>query len=59
MYTLYKDIETGEIISRAELEKEYETLKALNETEAESAGAYIANCMYWNNGTLTPHLIER
>jgi len=59
MYTLYKDIETGEIVSREELEQEYESLKATGDTEAVSAGAYISNCMTWNNGTLTPHLIER
>lgn len=49
---MYRDIETGEILSRADLVNEYETLCAQGETEAENANDYIINCMTWNNGTL-------
>ena len=55
MYTRYKDIETDEIFTREELEALWEDLFSAGETEAETAGAYIANCMYWNNGTLVPY----
>lgn len=55
MYTRYKDIETDEVFTREELEKEWENLFSAGETEAETAGAYIANCMTWNNGTLVPY----
>ena len=49
---MYRDIETGEILSRTDLIKEYEILYANGETEAENANDYIVNCMTWNNGTL-------
>lgn len=58
MYTRYKDIETDEIFTREELEALWEDLFSAGETEAETAGAYIANCMYWNNGTLVPYVKE-
>jgi hypothetical protein len=52
MTTIYKDIESGDIIFRDELEKEYEGLKRDNETEAETLGNYISNCTVRNGGTL-------
>lgn len=58
MFTLYQDIETGEILSRDVLEKEWETLFNAGEIETETAGKYIANCMYWNNGTLVPYTVK-
>jgi len=58
MYTRYKDIETDEIFTREELEALWEDLFSAGETEAETAGVYIANCMYWNNGTLEPYIME-
>jgi len=52
MYTLYKDIESGDIVFRDELETEYESLKRDGETEAETLGNYISNCTTRNGGTL-------
>lgn len=49
---MYRDIETGGILSREDLIKEYEILYASGETEAENANDYIINCMTKNNGTL-------
>lgn len=46
----FYDTEKEEYITIEELEKEYNELKANNETE--SFKDYINNCMWWNNGTL-------
>ena len=47
----FKDIETGEIITLAELEAEYNELFASGETETESFTGYLKNCLS-KNGTL-------
>ena len=47
----YRDIETKEIISETELEKEFETLRKNGETETETFVDYIKNCTS-KNGTL-------
>jgi hypothetical protein len=52
MYTLYKDIESGDIIFRNELEREYKSFKESGNTEAETFGNYISNCTTRNGGTL-------
>ena len=52
MYTLYKDIESGNVVFRNELKQEYESLKRDGETEAETFGNYISNCTTRNGGTL-------
>ena len=52
MYTLYKDIESGGLIFRDELEREYKILKESGNTEAETLGNYISNCTTRNGGTL-------
>ena len=49
--TKYMDCETGEIISREDLEKEYEILKKDRETEAETFLEYLKNVTS-KNGTL-------
>ena len=41
--TKYMDCETGEIISREDLEKEYEILKKDGETEAATFAEYLRN----------------
>lgn len=51
MRTFY-DTEYDEYITFEQLEKEYEELKAKRETEAETFGDYVSNCMTYNNGTL-------
>lgn len=52
MTTIYKDIESGDIVFRDELEREYESLKRDGETEAATLGNYISNCTTRNGGTL-------
>lgn len=47
----FKDIETGEIITIAELEAEYNELYATGETETETFSGYLKNCTS-KNGTL-------
>ena len=47
----FKDIETGELITLAELEKEYNELFRTGETETESFTGYLLNCLS-KNGTL-------
>lgn len=47
----FKDIETGEIITLAELEAEYTELFRNGETETESFTGYLNNCLS-KNGTL-------
>jgi hypothetical protein len=48
----FLDYETGNIVGYEDLQKEYEELKANNNTEAESFSQYLSNCMWYNNGTL-------
>ena len=47
----FKDTETGEIITIAELEEEYTELFATGETETENFKDYLHNCLS-KNGTL-------
>lgn len=47
----FKDIETGEILTISELEKEYNELYNANETETENFFDYLKNCLS-KNGTL-------
>ena len=47
----YRDIETGEILTLAELEREFAELKANGETETETFAGYMRNCC-GKNGTL-------
>ena len=48
---LFKDLESGEIISKYDLEKEYEILYKNGETEIPTFTGYIRNCLS-KNGTL-------
>lgn len=48
----YRDIETNEIITTAQLKAEYEKLRRDNQTEAETFNDYLINCQISNNGTL-------
>ncbi len=54
----FKDIETGEIITLAELEKEYTELFRTGETETESFTGYLKNCLS-KNSTLLKKLRNR
>jgi hypothetical protein len=45
------DIETGEVLTLADLEKEYKFLFSAGETEANSFSDYLKNCTS-KNGTL-------
>lgn len=47
----FKDIETGEIITISELEKEYNELYTTGDTETECFADYLHNCLS-KNGTL-------
>lgn len=47
----FKDIETNEILTIEELEKEYNELYSNNETETDNFGDYLSNCLS-KNGTL-------
>ena len=47
----FYDIETEEVITLAELEEEFNRLKAEHETETENFSDYIINCTS-KNGTL-------
>ncbi len=49
---LYYDSENNEYITTEELKKEFEELKANEDTEAKTFKEYLSNCMYYNNGTL-------
>lgn len=49
---LFIDNETGEILTESELLKEFNELKATEQTDAETFAEYINNCMSYNNGTL-------
>ena len=49
--TMYRDTETGELISREKLKDEYTALRAAGETESESFAEYVENCTS-KNGTL-------
>lgn len=51
MYHVYHDTESGEILTEDQLRQEFAVLKANNETEAETFGQYIINCIS-KNGTL-------
>lgn len=46
------DTESEQYISESELEKEYNELKANNETDTENFEDYLENCLTKNNGTL-------
>lgn len=50
----YHDIESGEIITMSELEKEYQMLvkNGTIEKEEQNFYQYIENCLTRNNGTL-------
>ena len=48
----FKDIETGEIITRSALLVEYERLRDKGLTESENFAEYIENCLTRHNGTL-------
>lgn len=48
---MYYDIESGEYLTRADLQREFEFLKASEETEADSFEDYLKNCLS-KNGTL-------
>lgn len=52
--TLYLDIESGETVTREQLEKEYQTRIAAGEIEPteQDLDQYIENCLTRNNGTL-------
>lgn len=50
--TKYRDIETGDILTKEDLKKEYIELFETGNTESETIEQYISNCMYYNNGTL-------
>ena len=49
---MFYDIESEELLTYSQLQKEYEELNANNETEAENFSEYLSNCMWYNNGTL-------
>lgn len=48
---MFRDIETGEILSLDDLIKEFERLKAEGETETKTFQGYLRNCTD-KNGTL-------
>ena len=48
----YYDFEHDIYLSDEELEKEYINLKEDGEIEDVTFSQYLANCMYYNNGTL-------
>lgn len=48
---MYRDIESGEILTIEQLEREYKELRANGETETETFAGYILNCTS-KNGTL-------
>jgi len=50
--TKFYDTEHGITLDLAELLTEYDILKKENETEAESFGDYLQNCLTRNGGTL-------
>lgn len=47
----YYDFESGEILSREDLKKEYELLYKNGETETPTFSGYLRNCLS-KNGTL-------
>lgn len=56
----YRDFETDEILTTADLEAEYLRLKANNNTEAENFGEYLSNCLEGTLEEIAPdHAIER
>lgn len=50
--TKFYDTEHGNTLDLADLLTEYDTLKAENNTEAESFGDYLQNYLTRNGGTL-------
>lgn len=48
----FLDINTNEVVTIDDLEKEFANLKVNNQTEATSFENYLSNCMVRNNGTL-------
>lgn len=49
--TMYHDTESGEILSKEDLRKEYEDLFKHGETETPTFSGYLRNCLS-KNGTL-------
>ena len=49
---LFKDTESGDILTYSDLLEEFNEQKRNGFTEAESVSQYISNCMFYNNGTL-------
>lgn len=45
---MFRDTENNDIYTLEELERSYEELVASGDTEAESFGAYLSNCLEGN-----------
>lgn len=50
--TMFRDIESGEIVTTEQLYKEYEQAMKSGEYDAVEFSWYVWNCLTINNGTL-------
>ena len=48
----FYDVDRDEVITIEQLEKEYNEVKAVGDTDSKTFDEYVVNCQTYNNGTL-------